>query len=109
MCKNQTADGEICPKFDAPKEKYACWVQDKCQVVCPKECPGSCMNSRTCCHPECLGGCTGPRIEDCAGCRNLIQYRNNNKNRKCVEKCDEDSYLVSRCEELCCYHKLDKL
>ncbi|XP_042898264.1 insulin-like peptide receptor isoform X1 [Parasteatoda tepidariorum] len=81
----------VCPK-STEKPTYLCWNSQKCQKISPcikKECDlqnSSCYNSTHCCHPECLGGCTGPLSSDCTVCRHVVWEG------KCMKKCPPNTY-----------------
>lgn len=59
-------------------------------LVCPPECGNlSCTEDGTCCHEQCLGGCTGPNHDDCFACKYLADERD------CVKECPVDTLTVS--------------
>lgn len=65
----------------------------RCCVVCPDDCADrSCFrHSReqlTCCHHECLGGCSGPTSHDCFVCRHVV-YQG-----QCLSSCPPGLYKV---------------
>ncbi|KAM3180348.1 hypothetical protein ACTXT7_016458 [Hymenolepis weldensis] len=65
-----------------------CWSRDHCQYICSSKCRDngltcSVHNAKECCHPNCLGGCTGPTSDDCLICRNF--YYNNT----CLSTCPD--------------------
>ncbi|VDM20058.1 unnamed protein product [Hydatigera taeniaeformis] len=65
-----------------------CWSQDHCQRVCNAKCRDaslscSMQNTSECCHPNCLGGCTGPTAGDCLICRNF------HYNNMCLSSCPD--------------------
>ncbi|KAL5109940.1 hypothetical protein TcWFU_002385 [Taenia crassiceps] len=68
-----------------------CWSQDHCQRVCTAKCRDASLscsihNTSECCHPNCLGGCTGPTAGDCLICRNF------HHNNTCLSSCPGDLY-----------------
>uniref|UniRef100_A0A5K3FV77 receptor protein-tyrosine kinase n=2 Tax=Mesocestoides corti TaxID=53468 RepID=A0A5K3FV77_MESCO len=88
-----------------------CWSQDECQYICAAKCREaslscSVQNASQCCHPTCLGGCTGPAANDCLVCRN---FRLNNM---CISSCPNGfyelfgRYCVSR--ETCLFKPIPK-
>ncbi|XP_059149829.1 putative molluscan insulin-related peptide(s) receptor isoform X2 [Physella acuta] len=87
-----------CPNYcgpDCKSTKYngveakRCWTNDSCQKGISCHCKGNqtCMDDGTCCHEYCLGGCTGPNVEDCYSCRDVI-YQG-----KCQPTCPPNTYL----------------
>ncbi|VDL61480.1 unnamed protein product [Hymenolepis diminuta] len=63
-----------------------CWSRDHCQYICSSKCRDngltcSVHNAKECCHPNCLGGCTGPTSDDCLICRNF------HYNNTCLSNC----------------------
>ncbi|XP_070578389.1 uncharacterized protein [Ptychodera flava] len=56
-----------------------------------------------CCHPQCLGGCSGITAADCRRCKEAVFQG------RCVEKCPEEisfadpdyPYICRRCHEQC--------
>lgn len=57
-----------------------CWGEgpDMCQTLskrdCTKQCESRCFGTgpNECCHPECAGGCSGPRKTDCFSCKKFV-------------------------------------
>ena len=45
-------------------------------------------NIEECCHPECLGGCTGPKNTECYACKNVYDEG------KCSSGCHPTRYKV---------------
>nr|QHI00146.1 insulin-like peptide receptor [Sepiella japonica] len=53
--------------------KY-CWNSKDCQNNIDCQCEngkGFCQLNGSCCHENCLGGCTGPTAKDCFACKNI--------------------------------------
>lgn len=46
----------------------------------------ACNDKGECCHPQCLGGCTGPTASDCIVCRNVII------GKECKDRCTKGTY-----------------
>ncbi|XP_049691896.1 insulin-like receptor isoform X1 [Helicoverpa armigera] len=86
-----------CPSDE--NDRLLCWDDKHCQKICPPACGDrGCLDdaARTCCHNACLGGCSGPRPEDCHVCRNFSF--GNGPERKCVDSCPVGTYqLFWRC------------
>lgn len=62
-------------------------------LACPVECKEkhlACNYSipGVCCHPECIGGCSGPTNVDCYACRN-VHFKN-----QCISECPPNYYQV---------------
>lgn len=77
--------------------KLLCWDDRHCQKICPTACGDrGCLDNGTCCHPLCLGGCTGTTPRDCNVCRGFsLLYEGN---RTCTESCPGHTYeLFKRC------------
>ena len=63
-----------------------------CPANCNKSVSATCnttLSEPTCCHSECLGGCTGNRPSDCVTCRNVF-YQG-----ICQKFCPAGTYMVS--------------
>ncbi|KAI4497351.1 hypothetical protein M0802_007598 [Mischocyttarus mexicanus] len=69
-----------------PDETY-CWNRQHCQRICDKCIESSCNVSGQCCHPSCLGDCTGPTANDCKVCKNVLLGVN-----QCEERCPDGTY-----------------
>lgn len=68
--------------------------------MCDSKCgDGACDDKGVCCHPLCLGGCSGPTVNDCISCRNVIN------GTECRDRCLNGTYVFMnrRCikEEEC--------
>ncbi|XP_070072397.1 insulin-like receptor [Drosophila takahashii] len=89
-----SADGELiagCPERNG--QRY-CWDSKVCQTFCPAECRDNCFDEKSCCHKDCLGGCTRDRNgkETCISCRNV------SLNNVCIETCPTGYFRFdSRC------------
>lgn len=62
-------------------------------TVCSSKCRDngltcSMHNTKECCHPNCLGGCTGPTSDDCLICRNF------HYNNTCLSNCPDGLFGV---------------
>ncbi|ESO89642.1 hypothetical protein LOTGIDRAFT_51396, partial [Lottia gigantea] len=73
------------------KEAKRCWSSKDCQkgLDCEKKCgKGIFCNDETgeCCHNYCMGGCRGPRKEDCLACKAVI-YQG-----ICEPRCNPETY-----------------
>ncbi|XP_046628690.1 insulin-like receptor isoform X2 [Neodiprion virginianus] len=80
-----------CPTRSTKKDETLCWNRQYCQHVCDKSCGiSACNNSMPgkCCHPSCLGSCTGTGSQDCAVCRDVIVDGN-----RCANSCPENTYM----------------
>ncbi|KAH8357174.1 hypothetical protein KR084_006605 [Drosophila pseudotakahashii] len=88
------ADGEMiagCPEHN--NHRY-CWDSKVCQTFCPAECRDNCFDEKSCCHKDCLGGCTRDRNgkETCISCRNV------SLNNVCLDTCPTGYFRFdSRC------------
>ncbi|XP_056621514.1 insulin-like growth factor 1a receptor [Triplophysa dalaica] len=91
--------GDVCPGImeDRPQcirtsfndnYSYRCWTSNHCQNVCPENCEKrACTDSGECCHPQCLGSCTGPDDDmACAACQHYFHEG------RCVEDCPTGTY-----------------
>ncbi|XP_048513218.1 insulin-like receptor [Athalia rosae] len=86
-----------CPTRVTKQDETLCWNRQHCQKVCNTNCgDAACSNTVPvkCCHPTCLGGCTGPTSQDCRVCREVVVAGN-----RCAEKCPPNTYefLNRRC------------
>ncbi|CAK9825863.1 Insulin-like receptor [Anthophora retusa] len=95
-----------CPQRLTNPDEYLCWNQQHCQRICENKCENNaCDESGKCCHPSCLGTCTGPTSEDCAVCKDVVTIDN-----KCRERCPNGTvkFMDHRCiDESKCRH-IDK-
>ncbi|XP_044591590.1 insulin-like receptor isoform X2 [Cotesia glomerata] len=82
-----------CPTRLTKLDDNLCWNGQNCQKIC-KCGHRACNPSNECCHPLCLGGCTGLTALDCNICRDVILPDN-----KCAKQCPENMYefLNRRC------------
>jgi len=68
--------------------------------VCRKCENRACDDTGECCHPFCLGGCTGPTANDCIVCRNVVINE-----KECKDRCPTGKFefMNRRCikEEEC--------
>ncbi|XP_076760117.1 insulin-like receptor-like [Xylocopa sonorina] len=90
-----------CPQRPTKQNEYLCWNQQHCQRICDKKCENNaCYENGTCCHPSCLGTCTGPSSSDCAVCKDVVTMEND-----CAERCPNGTFrfMDHRCidEESC--------
>lgn len=59
-------------------------------LVCPSECGNlSCTADGDCCHEQCLGGCAGPKQDNCFACKYLED------DQDCVKECPPGTLIVS--------------
>ncbi|KAJ8735724.1 hypothetical protein PYW07_007344 [Mythimna separata] len=85
-----------CPS-DA-NDRLLCWDDKHCQKLCSTQCGDhGCLDNGTCCHPSCLGGCSGPTSRDCHACRNFSF--GNGSERICLDSCPANGtfQLFHRC------------
>ncbi|OAD57588.1 Insulin-like receptor [Eufriesea mexicana] len=92
-----------CPQRSTKSDEYLCWNQQHCQRICDRKCENNaCYESELerCCHPSCLGTCTGPTNRDCAVCKDLAT-----DGFECRERCPNGTleFMNHRCidEERC--------
>ncbi|XP_035217767.1 insulin-like peptide receptor [Stegodyphus dumicola] len=97
-CPNTCPDHDLCPKTvrNDAKSISLCWNSHNCQKICPLTCEqenSSCSDNFVCCHKECLGGCHGRSLSDCAVCRHVV-YEG-----RCLKKCPPGTFefLGRRC------------
>ncbi|KAL0128719.1 hypothetical protein PUN28_003826 [Cardiocondyla obscurior] len=86
-----------CPPRQTKPDQTLCWNQQYCQQVCDRKCENrACNDLGECCHPFCLGGCSGPSASDCTICRNVVV-----NNGECREQCSRGKYefMNRRCIE----------
>jgi len=48
------------------------------------------MSDGQCCHEFCLGGCTGPKPDNCLVCRDVV-FEN-----RCLKQCPNQTYKVNQ-------------
>lgn len=89
-----------CPlRADDVNKDTLCWGRGhrNCQIAYKQICPfcdgNPCMKNRTCCHPQCLGGCSGTTAQDCFVCKRVVH------NGTCIEDCPDGfyEYFSRRC------------
>uniref|UniRef100_A0ABD2XMG2 Tyrosine-protein kinase receptor n=1 Tax=Trichogramma kaykai TaxID=54128 RepID=A0ABD2XMG2_9HYME len=77
-----------CPPRPTNPEEKLCWNKQTCQKVCPKACGDrACSPSGECCHPFCVGGCSGPLASDCQLCREVVVNQT-----QCIDSCPPGTY-----------------
>ncbi|KOC66875.1 Insulin-like receptor [Habropoda laboriosa] len=76
----------------------------RCALVCKQGCENNaCDDAGNCCHPSCLGTCTGPTIADCVVCKDVITMDNECRDRcpnGTVEFMDHRCINESRCRQM---------
>ncbi|XP_012056411.1 PREDICTED: insulin-like receptor [Atta cephalotes] len=85
-----------CPTRQTKFDQSLCWNRQHCQQICDWKCENrACNSTGECCHPFCLGGCTGPTANDCTVCKNVII------NKECKDRCPKGKYefMNRRCIE----------
>ncbi|XP_053999330.1 insulin-like receptor [Hylaeus anthracinus] len=91
-----------CPRSVTKPGETLCWNQQHCQQICDPKCENNaCDGSGNCCHPSCLGTCTGPTMRDCMVCKDMITADN-----ECKPKCPNGllEFMSHRCiDEDRCY------
>uniref|UniRef100_A0A673BJM2 Tyrosine-protein kinase receptor n=1 Tax=Sphaeramia orbicularis TaxID=375764 RepID=A0A673BJM2_9TELE len=115
--KNERECGDVCPGTAQGQTicsqntinghfRGRCWSQDHCQRMCLDNCKhGACSLQGTCCHDQCLGGCSEPgNASSCVACRNL-QHGNT-----CVYKCPPGFFVFRgwRCVSFSFCQKLNQ-
>ncbi|KMQ92816.1 insulin-like receptor protein [Lasius niger] len=77
-----------CPPRQTKPDETLCWNRQYCQRVCDRKCGDSACHIETgeCCHPSCLGGCTGPTVNNCTVCKNVMIAK------VCEDRCPDGSY-----------------
>ncbi|CAD1479730.1 unnamed protein product, partial [Heterotrigona itama] len=86
-----------CPQRQTKSDEYLCWNQQHCQRICEQRCENNaCDEFGTCCHPSCLGTCTGSTNRDCAVCKDVITM-----DEQCAERCPNGTlkFMSHRCIE----------
>ena len=63
---------------------------DECIPFCPSEYYTNSTGFCQSCHPQCLGGCSGPSSSDCYQCKNGA-FTDSDGVRQCVEECNQNS------------------
>ncbi|XP_067209270.1 insulin-like receptor isoform X2 [Linepithema humile] len=77
-----------CPKKQTKRDETLCWNRLHCQRICDPKCgDGACDDTGACCHSSCLGGCTGPTVNDCIVCRNVVI-----NGTECKDRCLNGTY-----------------
>lgn len=81
---------ELFSEFYVERIRYTFPLFD---LVCTAKCRDASLscsvhNTSECCHPNCLGGCTGPTAGDCLICRNF------HHNNTCLSSCPDGLYEV---------------
>ncbi|XP_046545337.1 putative molluscan insulin-related peptide(s) receptor [Haliotis rubra] len=80
----------VCPE-GCPENR--CWTSEFCQknLKCPctsRYGAGFCNDATgACCHEYCVGGCTGPEMNQCISCRNVTY------NGHCQPACPAETYM----------------
>lgn len=74
----------------------SCFFSFCCFVACSKCDSGRCTSDGQCCHPYCLGGCSGVGKHECYACKNVFVENTN----QCADKCPDNHYLVKKKKEL---------
>ncbi|GFU87936.1 insulin-like peptide receptor [Trichonephila clavipes] len=100
QCPNTCPDAD-CPKSSNSKfhtQQKLCWNSHVCQMVCSSNCVYqnlTCSTRDSCCHQECLGGCSGQLSKECVACRHVVY------NGTCISQCPPGTYkyLDRRCIE----------
>ena len=104
--KNSSECIDICPAKCTPTQKSdyeshkmipRCWTMQHCQrnldCPCTNNPPGFCINNtKTCCHDNCLGGCSGVSNSDCDSCRDVI-FTDKNDESRCTKTCLPGTYM----------------
>ncbi|NP_001291521.1 insulin-like peptide receptor [Solenopsis invicta] len=86
-----------CPTRQTKPDQNLCWNVQHCQRICDRKCEDrACNSTGQCCHPFCLGGCTGPTANDCSVCRNVVI-----NGKECKDRCPRGKYkfMNRRCIE----------
>ncbi|XP_012280342.1 insulin-like receptor [Orussus abietinus] len=84
-----------CPTRLTKPDETLCWNRQHCQRLCDRKCGDKvCSKTNECCHPSCIGGCTGKDSNSCIACRELVLPSN-----VCVPQCPSGTYeyLNRRC------------
>ncbi|XP_043280650.1 insulin-like receptor [Venturia canescens] len=77
-----------CPSRSTKPDDTLCWNRQHCQKVCDRKCKDrACTSTGMCCHPSCLGGCTGELAQHCTACREVSVAGN-----QCVQRCPSGTY-----------------
>ncbi|XP_012935847.1 putative molluscan insulin-related peptide(s) receptor [Aplysia californica] len=98
----ENREDQLCPNYcreECPSTKYngissrRCWTSEPgdCQKNLACNCAGGqpCGEDGTCCHPYCLGGCSGPSASDCFACKNVLFQG------ECHPVCPHGTYKLS--------------
>ncbi|XP_061172989.1 insulin-like peptide receptor isoform X2 [Saccostrea echinata] len=87
-----TASGEVTKEV-----KNRCWTKSHCQKIlsCDRgDCLSGICDKGICCHPNCLGGCTGPTDYDCKVCKNVVSMINGKT--ICQKQCLPGTYTLRK-------------
>lgn len=90
----------IAPTGEVSKEvKKRCWTKSYCQKILTCEglnrpCQSGVCDNGKCCHPNCIGGCTGETDRDCKVCKNVVSMINNQA--ICQKQCLPGTYTLRR-------------
>ncbi|XP_011648405.1 insulin-like peptide receptor isoform X2 [Pogonomyrmex barbatus] len=76
-----------CPTRQMKHDQTLCWNRHHCQRICQDCGDRACNDKGECCHPSCLGGCTGSTVNDCVVCRNIID------GEQCKDSCPNNTYV----------------
>ncbi|XP_053373582.1 insulin-like peptide receptor isoform X2 [Mercenaria mercenaria] len=90
---NECAD--TCPSdCDTTGGVRRCWNALSCQkmLACPSGCPTGVCNGDICCHPNCVGGCSGPSADQCTACKDVI-HTSDDGEETCVQQCPTGFYM----------------
>nr|XP_031833558.1 insulin-like receptor [Nomia melanderi] len=91
-----------CPLGQTKSERETlCWNQQHCQQICDRKCENNaCDHTGQCCHPSCMGRCTGSTARDCMVCKDVRTADN-----ECRDRCPNGTleFMNYRCitEEKC--------
>lgn len=90
----------IAPTGEVSKEvKKRCWTKSDCQKILTCEglnrpCQSGVCDNGICCHPNCIGGCTGETDRDCKVCKNVVSMIKDQA--ICQKQCLPGTYTLRR-------------
>lgn len=78
--------------IDFPDFKFEFCIVTACEGL-NRPCQSGVCDNGKCCHPNCIGGCTGETDRDCKVCKNVVSMINNQA--ICQKQCLPGTYTVS--------------
>lgn len=79
-------------EIDFPDFKFDLCIVTACEGL-NRPCQSGVCDNGKCCHPNCIGGCTGETDRDCKVCKNVVSMINDQA--ICQKQCLPGTYTVS--------------